>query len=576
MGWFWYQTSISVQPVISSTWHRFLQFESANYLALVWIQPIGTTNGSEPIANLLGAHVGGHLPFILNATEVMQSSGSEHFRLTVAISNQLTRDTIPSGRMVDLSHQVGRQYLKFRPDFDFFHFAGLMGSVNLLDLPPAHIAHVDFAGYEDNETTITFNVCLSQQATGVRFELRGSLRSPEGAYIAEGVKRDRNSSLYYSFAFRLEELAPETLAASRFADPLMAQFVLESTTNEAGPIWRDKYELKFYPNHPGHIFTTTRRNLVGNGTNVQQLQGFGMHHEQAFSGRTMSLAAIMKDIYLLKQVGANVIRTSHYPYSPEFLDACDESGILVVAECPAVGLGSFSGIKLLLHKQILLEMMQRDHQHPSIIMWSVANEPQSQLAEAKEYFESLLEYARNELAPYTVRANRPLTAAIAQSCEDDQVGQTLDVIMVNKYYGWYEFTATIEAIRLPLIESLTNWSQKHPGKPLIVSEFGADTVAGLHGSTTELFSEEFQRDLIAEHERVFDEIVAKRRENHINLLGSMIWNFADFSTHDSLMRVGGNRKGIFTRDRRPKLAVERVREIYLARSRLATPSKGNR
>ena len=292
-----------------------------------------------------------------------------------------------------------------------------------------------------------------------------------------------------------------------------------------------------------------------------------MHQEQLFSGRTMSLAAIMRDIYLLKEVGANVIRTSHYPYSQAYLDACDAAGIMVIAECPAVGLNSFSRTKLKLHKQLLLEMMQRDSHHPSIVMWSVANEPQSQKREARAYFEELLGYARKDLAQFTVDAGRPLTAAIAQSHEADTIADLLDVVMVNRYYGWYDYSGVIEAIRPALRQSLLGWAQRLPGKPLLLSEFGADCVEGLHSSTGQLFSEEYQRDLIVEHERCFDELIqmSKANTSKINLIGSMVWNFADFSTHNSLGRVGGNRKGVFTRSREPKLAAEEVKRVYKSR-----------
>lgn len=165
-------------------------------------------------------------------------------------------------------------------------------------------------------------------------------------------------------------------------------------------------------------------------------------------------------------------------------------------------------------------------------------------------------------------------ANLAQSHQDDQIGHTLDVLMVNCYFGWYDYPAVIEAIRRPLTASLAGWSEKHPGKPLVLSEFGADTLGGLHRSTGgELFAEEYQRDLLVEHERVFDEIVANRTLNGINFWGSMIWNFADFTTHPSLLRPGGNRKGIFSQDRQPKMSVSSIRDVY--HKRLEASNKPN-
>lgn len=451
IGWFWYQTEFTAGSPnhcnqILCDW--YIQFDNINYMSIVYLLKIDETQSS-----IVGSHVGGHLPLTIKVQLVPHAS----YRLTIAVSNMLTRDTIPSGNMIDLSTLVGHDYKQFRPDFDFFHFAGIMGSVELIDV---------------------------------------------------------------------NDMIPK---------------IPDSQATHRSHFW---FNL-----------------LAG----AKQLQGFGMHHEQLFSGRYMNLASIMKDIYLLKQVGANVIRTSHYPYSEAYLDACDAMGIMVIAECPAVGLNSFSEIKLKLHKQILLEMMQRDYHHPSIIMWSVANEPESQHDEARKYFKSLLEYARTNLSEFTVKANRPLTAAIAQSHKDDKIGDLLDVLMINRYYGWYDYMGAIETIRPALIGSLTGWSKKYPDKPMLISEFGAETLAGVHKSTSQIFSEEYQRDLIVEHEKVFDELAVAKNSTGINFIGSMIWNFADFSTHESLSRVAGNHKGIFTQNREPKLSVEAVTKYYKAR-----------
>ena len=87
-----------------------------------------------------------------------------------------------------------------------------------------------------------------------------------------------------------------------------------------------------------------------------------------------------------------------------------------------------------------------------------------------------------------------------------------------------------------------------------MTEYGADTQSGLHSLTSEPWSEEFQTDLLAMYHRVFDRIDA--------LVGEQIWNFADFATRSGIMRVGGNNKGVFTRERRPKAAAHALRQRW--------------
>ncbi|MBM4430815.1 MAG: beta-galactosidase, partial [Chloroflexi bacterium] len=92
-------------------------------------------------------------------------------------------------------------------------------------------------------------------------------------------------------------------------------------------------------------------------------------------------------------------------------------------------------------------------------------------------------------------------------------------------------------------------------KPLILTEFGADTVAGCHAQPPEMFSEEYQAEMLAGYIQVL------RRKPFV--VGEHVWNMCDFQTGQSVRRVGGmNLKGVFTRDRRPKLAAHRLRELW--------------
>ena len=107
-------------------------------------------------------------------------------------------------------------------------------------------------------------------------------------------------------------------------------------------------------------------------------------------GRGLDEILIAKDINLIKWIGANSFRTSHYPYSEEVMDACDETGIVVINECPAVGLQGFGNQLLSQHIQSITELIQRDKNRPSTVMWSIANEPSSNDERSLDYFKQVV------------------------------------------------------------------------------------------------------------------------------------------------------------------------------------------
>src|SRR5206468_308420 len=113
---------------------------------------------------------------------------------------------------------------------------------------------------------------------------------------------------------------------------------------------------------------------------------------------------IIKDYNLIKWIGANAFRTSHYPYAEEMMDQADQQGIVVIDECPAVGLNAFNDVLLNQHKRVIEELIQRDKNRPSVVMWSIANEPESEEKSAENYFKEVSSLAKS-------LDNRPITAA---------------------------------------------------------------------------------------------------------------------------------------------------------------------
>jgi beta-glucuronidase len=274
----------------------------------------------------------------------------------------------------------------------------------------------------------------------------------------------------------------------------------------------------------------------------------------------------VKDVNLMKWIGANSMRTSHYPYSEEFLQLCDREGIVVIDECAAVGLhfnlsdsfgiwqpgvNTWDRIKTHHdHKNAICELIARDKNHPCVVMWSISNEASETTPGAYEYFKPMFDLAR-ELDP-----TRPLTnVSLAGSLSSNDLAAPLvDVVCLNRYYGWYTEQGDLVSARANLEAELNDWVRTYPDKPIIFTEYGADSVSGIHDTTPVMFTEEYQRDFIAAYSASFD--------LYDNVVGEQVWNFADFYAVQGIKRVQGNKKGIFTRERKPKLAAHWLKERW--------------
>jgi beta-glucuronidase len=293
--------------------------------------------------------------------------------------------------------------------------------------------------------------------------------------------------------------------------------------------------------------------------------GFGKHEDTPVRGKGHDDAYLVHDFQLMEWMGANSFRTTHYPYAEEVLDFADRHGIVVIDETAAVGLNlavqggltgrphppTYSDHTLNdgtrgAHAQAVRELIGRDKNHPSVVMWCVANEPSTHEDGAREYFEPLVELTR-KLDP-----TRPVcsTASLLTTHENDRIADLFDVVCLNRYYGWYLTNGDLTTAEALMETELQAWVDKL-GKPVLMTEYGADTLPGLHSVWDQPWTEEYQVAYLAANHRAFDRCEA--------VVGEHVWNFADFQTSPGIHRVDGNRKGVFTRDRRPKAAAHALR-----------------
>ena len=197
------------------------------------------------------------------------------------------------------------------------------------------------------------------------------------------------------------------------------------------------------------------------------------------------------------------------------------------------------------HAQVIRDLIARDKNHPSVIIWSIANEPESHTESSEKYFEPLFDVAR-EADPTRPVGFVNVMLSPHGKC---RVSQFADLLMLNRYYGWYVNTGDLAGAERDFREEMALWAGD--GKPIIMTEYGADTYPGNHQLPAQPWSEEYQQEYLVANELVFDEFD--------EVVGEQGWNFADFMTTPGIMRVGGNKKGAFTRDRQPKLAAHHLR-----------------
>ncbi|MFJ4175364.1 beta-glucuronidase [Microbacterium sp. NPDC089696] len=492
---------------------------------------------------LVASHVGGYTPFEADITE--HARPGETFRLSIAVDNRLTPTTIPPG-IVD-TDESGRPRQRYM--HDFFNYGGLPRSVWLVSVPAARIEDLTVVTSVDGSTG---RIEYELESVGERDGLEARVRAfdRDGALVAEasgfdGELRIADVHLWQPGAAYLYELVAE--------------------------LHRDGRTIDSYPLPVGVRTVEVRGNRILINGAPFYFTGFGKHEDSPVRGKGHDDAYLVHDFALMRWMGANSFRTSHYPYAEEVLDYADRQGIVVIGETAAVGLnlaiaaghlgareittfgpdGAFGDATREAHAQHLRELIGRDRNHPSVVMWSLANEPDSRDPGARAYFEPLVELAR-ELDP-----TRPLAYAnmILAQPDTDVIADLFDVLSINRYYGWYQDTNDLAAAEQHLEAELRAWERTFD-KPILMSEFGADAVAGLHTVVDQPWSEEYQAALITMYQRVFDRIDS--------VVGEHVWAFADFQAMSITQRVDGNKKGVFTRDRRPKAVVAALRQRWIS------------
>ncbi len=528
-GDFWYETDFFV-PGEWEGKEVAVRFGCATHRAEVYV------NG-----NRVTVHEGGFLPFSAVVTDIVRYNS--YNKVVVLVNNELNVTSIPCGETKVLRN--GKKMSK--PYFDFYNYAGLQRPVKLIAYPKEHIE--DFSvvhAFKGQDAIVQYCV----ETTG------------QHKVILDVYDADRQKVA--SAAGKEGKLLIPRVHKWNVGDGYLYRFVIRIMDGENlideyfEPIGIRTVEIK-------------GKDILLNGEKIY-LKGFGKHEDSDIVGRGFNIGVMKRDFECMKWINANCFRTSHYPYSEEIYQMADREGILVIDEVAAVGLFKSetnfaeastgkqtaffqeATIPRLLenHLQCVEDMICRDKNHACVIAWSLMNEPETTDEAAVPYFRKVFDRA-GELDPQ----KRPRTFAMIMNSQPDtcKCYQFSDFLSFNRYYGWYvmggyEISDAEEAFH----REMDAWEALDLNKPVVFTEYGADTCAAEHKLPSVMWGQEYQIEYLEMCHRVFD--------SYDFITGELVWNFADFQTTEGIMRMNGNKKGIFTRDRQPKEAAYYLKERW--------------
>ncbi|MBQ1300185.1 MAG: beta-glucuronidase [Erysipelotrichaceae bacterium] len=517
-GDFWYETDFFVPK--TENCRTMLRFGSITHRGTVYVNSVKITE-----------HEGGFRPVIGDITDVVKPGEFNH--LAVKANNELNESSLPCGSVKTLQNGTKIAF----PYFDFFNYSGIQRSVYLIQIPDEHIQDYSaVSSISGNDADVAYEVI-----TNGEHEVRVCLYDADGNKVAEsngkkGSLHVENAHLWNVRKAYLYNLCIQIVDGEKVIDEYMERYGIRTV------------EIK-------------GTKILINGNPVY-LKGFGKHEDFDIIGRGFNWPLVKRDFECMKWTNANCFRTSHYPYAEEWYQFADEEGFLIIDEVAAVGMmrstrnfavagtGNYTyffetpTVPALLKNHLLQveEMIERDKNHASVFAFSLFNEPETTSTYAHDYFSKVFERAR-ELDPQ----HRPMTGAFEKNSapEKCQCYMLVDFMCLNRYYGWYisggpEISDAIYKFH----DEMNRWQAKELNVPFVFTEFGTDTLATEHKLPSVMWAQEYQNEYLEENFKVFD--------TYDFIQGELVWNFADFQTTEGIMRVNGNKKGVFTRERQPK------------------------
>jgi len=489
-GTVWYKKSFDYQRKPER--RVFAYFGAANYLADVYL------NGEK-----IGRHEGGFTPFSFEITKLLRDSGNF---LIVKVDNKRRRDAVPTLMT------------------DWWNYGGLTRDVKLIETPLTFVQDYMVQLQKGSRNVVSGWVRLE----GARRNQKVTVRIPE-AQITKSFTTDANGLAKFDFKADLKLWSPES--------PKLYDVTIEAETDQVSE------QIGF------RSIETKGTDILLNGRPIF-LRGVCIHEEAPIrGGRANSREDAQMLLGWAKELGANFVRLAHYPHNEHMIREADRLGIMVWSEVPVYWTIQWENPDTIDNaRNQLSEMITRDKNRASVIIWSVANE--TPLSDARlAFLKNLVSRARE------IDGTRLLTAAMERhyvdattQMIDDPLGEYLDVLGCNEYVGWYD--------GLPEKADKLEWRSKYQ-KPVIMSEFGGDALYGHHGDDLTRWTEEYQESIYRHQIAMLKRIPFLR--------GTSPWILTDFrSPRRPLPKIQDywNRKGLISSGGEKKKAFFVMQQWY--------------
>lgn len=495
-GTVWYKKSFDFKKKNPSE-KLFLYFGAVNYKADVYL------NGKK-----LGSHKGGFTPFNFEVPDSVLKEKSNF--LIVKVDNKRFADEIPT------------------LNTDWWNYGGITRDVLLISVPKTYIK--DYVIQLNPQNSAGNEVSGNVKFDGTTSGQTVTIEIPELKLKKQFKVIGNEAKIKFNLP-KFQRWSPET--------PKLYEVIVSSNTDQV------KEKIGF------RTIKTKGMQLTLNDKPVF-LRGISIHSEIPQESRR---AYSQKDAEQLlgwaKELGCNMVRLAHYPHDEKMTRLADSLGLLVWSEIPVYWTIDFSSQEVLKKaRKQLDEMITRDHNRASVIIWSVGNE--TPVSETRTNFmKSLLETAKKDDPTRLVAAALEVNYHSSENLRtiDDPLGEFVDIVAFNQYLGWYG--GTPESCRE------AKWATKY-NKPLFISETGAEALGGYHGDRTTLWTEEFQ-------EWFYQEQIAMLKRMPANFVGISPWILADFRSprrNNPTYQEGWNNKGFIDQQGRKKKSFFVLKDYY--------------
>jgi beta-glucuronidase len=489
-GMLWYQRDFNYQPKPNT--RVFLHFGAVNYAAHIFV------NGSH-----VCRHEGGFTPFDCEVTGILKPG--DNF-IVAAVDSQRQTQRVPGIKT------------------DWWNYGGITREVSLVEVPESFIDDYSLQLQRSSENELDGSV----HVIGAKAGEKVTLRIPE-LKIEKTAETDASGKAVFSLsATGLQRWSPE--------NPKLYNVELRTGSDVL------KDEIGF------RTIEVRGDQILLNGKPVF-LRGICIHAEAPYrSGRAWSEEDAQTLLGWAHELHANFVRLAHYPHSEHMTRVADKLGIMVWSEIPVYWGNAWTNPHTFdVATQQLHEMIRRDNNKASVVMWSMSNETPIS-PERTEFISKLAGLARQQ------DSTRLITSAVVTHFQDkkavldDPAGQYLDVLGYNEYLGWYGGKPN----------EIPDYTWENPlHKPLIISEFGGGAKAGLHKDAEYRFSEEYQANLYQQQFQMFKNIPSLR--------GITPWVLMDFRS--PMRQLPGiqdyyNRKGLVSDKGEKKKAFFVLQDYY--------------